>query len=260
MWPEDAESALALTFDFDAEELWTRAGLTDRSQGTYGARVGVPHVLRILGLYGLPATFFVVGAVAERYPDTVRDILAAGHEVALHGYSHRMPSELSDADQLDELRRGRHSLEALDAEVLGYRAPGWGVTHYTMAVLHEEGFVYSSNLMDDVRPYRHEATGLIELPVHWSLDDAPFFWFDGRSWERTITPPDQALAAWIGEAEGIHALGGCAVLTFHPQIVGRPGRLRRLEELIRRLMRLGPWIATCAQIAAHVRRESGPQD
>src|SRR5690554_5543125 len=100
MWPEGKRCAVAFTFDFDAEELWIgedpenaeRPGVL--SQGAYGAKVGVPRLLELLERHGVRATFFVPGRVAERHPDRVRQILAAGHEVGHHGYTHTSPNRL----------------------------------------------------------------------------------------------------------------------------------------------------------------------
>src|SRR3954471_19459458 len=104
---------VAFTFDFDAEEVWIgedpanaqRPGVL--SQGTYGAKVAVPEILRLLERHGLPATFFVPGRVAERYPQRVREILAAGHEVGLHGYTHRSPATLSREEEEGELVKAK---------------------------------------------------------------------------------------------------------------------------------------------------------
>src|SRR5215475_15020609 len=90
-WPGDARGAVAFTFDFDAEEVWigddpanaNRPGVL--SQGTYGAKVAVPLLLELLERHGLRQTFYVPGRVAERYPERVREILAAGHEIATTG-------------------------------------------------------------------------------------------------------------------------------------------------------------------------------
>ena len=140
------------------------------SQGAYGPRVAVPLILEILERHGVTATFFVPGRLAERYPGRVRDIVARGHEVAHHGYRHVAPNGMSEADELDELRRGRHVLEGLGATVIGYRAPDWKVSPRTVELLGGEGFRYSSNFIDDVRPYRHPGSSVAELPVHWILD------------------------------------------------------------------------------------------
>ena len=98
--PTASAPAAAFTFDFDAEEVWigedpenaNRPGVL--SQGTYGAKVAVPLILGLLERHGVTATFFVPGRVAERYPERVREILAAGHEIGHHGYTHTSPMNL----------------------------------------------------------------------------------------------------------------------------------------------------------------------
>lgn len=257
MWPPDTRAAAVLTFDFDAEEVWIaddpanaqRPGVL--SQGRYGARVGVPLVLDLLEEVGAGATFFVPGAVAARYPDAVRDMLAAGHEVALHGYTHRSPAALTAAEEEDELLRSLETLGDLGAEPVGYRSPSWDFSTRTIGLLERHGLLYSSNMMDDVRPYRHEGASLIELPVHWLLDDAAHFWFDGADgWTRKIATPGEVLETWRGELEGIRELGGLFVLTMHPQVIGRPGRLAMLRELVDLMQSYSDlWVATAREVA-----------
>jgi peptidoglycan/xylan/chitin deacetylase (PgdA/CDA1 family) len=258
-WPGGARSAAALTFDFDAEEVWlaedpanaSRPGVL--SQGTYGARVGVPLILQILERRAIHATFFVPGRVAERYPDVVRAIVGAGHELAHHGYTHTSPTALSPQAEEDELTRGLEILSSFGGPVTGYRSPAWEFSEHTLALLARHGFGYSSNLMDDIRPYRHGASGIVELPVHWTLDDAPHFSFSGSSWTKKIATVDEVRSIWADELAGLHQLGGSAILTMHPQVIGRPGRLRLLEETIEALQRRPEtFIGTCAQIAACV--------
>ena len=250
---------VALTFDFDAEEVWIgedpanagRPGVL--SQGTYGAKVAVPLILDLLGRHGLRATFFVPGRVAERHPGRVRQILAAGHEVGLHGYTHRSPAALSREEEEDELVRAGAILEALGAELHGYRSPSWEFSEHTVELLAAHGLRYSSNFMDALRPYRHEGAGIVELPVQWLLDDAPHFWFSGADWTRKIATTAEVEAIWREEFTGLRELGGTFVLTMHPQIIGRPSRLALLDRFV-------AWatahedvrVATCAQIAARV--------
>ena len=247
---------VAFTFDFDAEEVWIgedpanaeRPGVL--SQGTYGAKVAVPLILELLARRGVRATFFTPGRVGERHPGRVREILAAGHEVALHGYTHRSPAGLSRDEEAAELVRAREVLEGLGAELAGYRSPSWEFSRHTVALLAEHGLRYSSNFMDDLRPYRHPGSGLVELPVQWLLDDAPHFWFSGADWTKKISTTAEVEAIWQEEFEGIRRLGGSFVLTMHPQIIGRPSRLALLD-------RFAAWVtahddvrvATCAEIA-----------
>ncbi len=250
---------MALTFDFDAEEVWlTRPENAGRpgvlSQGTYGAKVGVPLILDLLRRHGLTATFFVPGRVAERYPGRVEEILAAGHEIGHHGYTHTSPTDLSPEAEEEELVRGLAALRAVGAEPTGYRSPSWDFSPVTTGLLERHGFAYSSNLMDDLRPYRHEGKQLVELPVHWLLDDAAHFWFDGdQNWGRRIAPPSEVEEQWTSELDGFRDLGGCFVLTMHPQVIGRPSRLAMLERVIQHAVAAGDvWIAPCREIAARV--------
>jgi hypothetical protein len=80
----DAESPIS------AEDERYAQDLSAMSHQAYGPRVGVPRVLDLLRSHGVEGTFFVPGVTAERWPETVQTIVRAGHEVALHGHSHRV--------------------------------------------------------------------------------------------------------------------------------------------------------------------------
>ena len=255
-WPNGARAVVAFTFDFDAEEVWIgedpanagRPGIL--SQGTYGAKVGVPLVLDVLRRREVRASFFIPGRVAERHPHRVEEIVAAGHEVAHHGYTHTSPTKLSGDEEEAELVKGREVLEGFGVQVRGYRSPSWDLSEHTLALLEAHGFAYSSNLMDDIRPYRHEGTHIAEVPIHWILDDAPHFWFDPASWTKKISTVEEVGSIWEKEVAGIVELGGAAILTCHPQIIARPGRIGFLESFIAYVQDLEDvWIATTGEIA-----------
>jgi peptidoglycan/xylan/chitin deacetylase (PgdA/CDA1 family) len=100
----------------------------------------------------------------------------------------------------------------------------------------------------------HPDTDLVELPIQWILDDAPHFWFAGDTWNKKISTPSEVREIWGAEFEGIYSLGGSFILTMHPQIIGRPHRLRLLEEFIAFVRsHPGVWITTCAEIAEAAR-------
>ena len=257
-WRRGSRSAFALTFDLDAEEVWIGADPANAgrpgvlSQGAYGPKVAVPLLLDLLDRLQLPATFFVPGRVAERYPDRVRQIVAAGHELAHHGYTHTHPGRMSPEQEAAEFAHALGVLAAFGADVVGYRSPAWDLSPATMDILVSHGLTYASNLMDDIRPYRHPG-GLVELPVQWILDDAPHFWFAGADWTKTIRSAREVLEIWQEEATGIHRLGGLCLLALHPQLVGRPGRIAMLETFLRGVLENGDIrIARCAEIAADV--------
>ena len=110
------------------------------------------------------ATFFVLGWTAERHPELVREIVRRGHEVASHGYRHRMVDVEGEAGFREDVRRGRAVLEALiGAPVVGYRAPSFSITERTPwahRVLVDEGHVYSSSVF----PVRHDRYGIPDAP------------------------------------------------------------------------------------------------
>jgi peptidoglycan-N-acetylglucosamine deacetylase len=251
--------AAAFTFDFDAEEAWIaddpanaeRPGIL--SQGTYGAKVAVPLILDLLREHGINATFFVPGRVAERHPERVEQIVAAGHELAHHGYTHTSPTTLDRDGEEEELTKGLQVLRSFGAEITGYRSPAWDFSADTEELLQRHGFVYSSNFMDDLRPYRRDGSALVEIPVQWILDDAAHFWFDGATWTKKISTPSEVREIWEAEFRGYRELGGAFVLTMHPQVIGRPSRLELLDDFLGSVRRHEDvWIATCREIAARV--------
>ena len=259
MWPESKICAAVISFDFDAEEVWIgenpenaqRPGTL--SQGTYGAKVAVPAILAMLDRLDITASFFIPGRVAERHSAQVAQIIAAGHEVGHHGYTHTSPTKLGAEAEEAELIKGLEILNALGATVRGYRSPAWDFSPHTLELLVKHGFTYSSNLMDDIKPYRHPGHDIIELPVHWTLDDAPHFWFDSASWNKTIRTSAEVRSLWTEEFGGIRGIGGLFMLTMHPQIIGRPGRLLMLEEFLGWMKSHSDvWIATAGEVAGAV--------
>jgi peptidoglycan/xylan/chitin deacetylase (PgdA/CDA1 family) len=173
-------AALAvLTFDVDAESAILARGLRHAdnagvmSHQAYGPLVGVPRIIRLLAEYELPATFFVPGLTAERHPQVVEQILQAGHEIGHHSHSHRAPVSLSAADVRADLALALAALETVGVAPAGHRAAGWEASWHTPELVAEYGLAYDSSLLDADRPYRLQTSRgeVIELPVHWSLDD-----------------------------------------------------------------------------------------
>ncbi len=234
-----------LTFDLDAESAFlasdpqnaTRPGVL--SAGQYGPKVGLYRLIELLQKKGVPATLFVPGWVAEKYPTAVQAAVTAGWEIAHHGYHHIPPASQTREEEAESVVRGIAAIEQVTGRApVGYRSPSWDFSSNTLALLADNGFLYSSNMMDDDAPYLHpiaSTAGLIvELPVQWILDDAPFFLFR-PPYTRPISALSTAYEAWSEEFEGLYAereRGKCYVLTMHPFISGRPGRVRLLERLI----------------------------
>lgn len=255
-WPDGARCGAALTFDVDADSFTIAenpAAADDPaalSMGLYDIRVGVPAILDVLKDADVSATFFVPGVIAERFPRSIEQLLADGHELAAHGYTHTPPSQLTATEEAIEVSRVAKTLRDFGVEVTGYRTPSWSTTRHTLRLLRENGFEYSSNFMDDVRPYRHQDTDLVELPVHWLLDDAAHWWIDLDTFTKTIATNADVRSIWEDEHRGIQILGGCSVFTMHPNVTGRPGRLPFLAELACRLRDdSDTYLSTCKDLA-----------
>ena len=267
-WPTGKRAAACFTFDVDAESpilfdhQESAAWLDVMSHQAYGPRTGVPRLLRVLDRQGIRATFFVPGYTAERWPDAIRAIRNAGHEIGHHGYLHEGARSAPDAET--EERRLLRGLEALHnvagVRPVGYRAPMWELSYRLPALLARHGFLYDSGLMDADHPYRlatgpgPEAPSIIELPVHWSLDDwEPYNYLPGITGSGVIASPADVLARWTLELEALVVDGGLFMLTNHPFISGRASRAVALETLMERARAIdGLWIAAADQIAAHV--------
>lgn len=254
-----------LTFDLDAETMWTSRdpGNAARpilmSQGAYGWKVGTGRILALLDRYEVKATFFVPGLVVQQRRALVEDILARGHEVAHHSWSHAWIIGLTPEQEREEMQRGWDIIREVSGRPpAGYRSPAAEFSPITMGLLQEYGFSYSSNFFDDDSPYLHEVdgrrTGLVEFPFHWVLDDAPFFQYSITLPGRTLQAPSAALEAWIGEFDTLYAEDRAFTLAMHPQIIGRGSRLAALEGLIRHIrQRDDVWFARCDAVAEAIR-------
>jgi peptidoglycan/xylan/chitin deacetylase (PgdA/CDA1 family) len=234
-----------LTFDVDGETAIVGSypgydrNLLAMSHQQYGPTIGVRRILAVLAEYGVTATFFVPGAIAERYPDMVTAIAEHGHEIGHHSYSHNPPIVLTASEQREDVERGLTALERFGVRPRGYRAPLWQITSETLDAVIEFGLVYDSSLMNSDAPFRLQtATGsLIELPPHWCLDDWEHYaYMLEPAIGTTVSPPAKALAVWNAELQGMLKYTGLFMLTNHPFLSGRPGRALALGSFIEQLL------------------------
>ncbi len=139
------------------------------------------NVERILALFAerqTKATFFMLGWVAQRYPQLVRRIVTEGHELASHGYGHHRATDLTPEQFSEDISRSKKILEDLSgAIVAGYRAPSFSIGHtnpWAFDCLEEAGYRYSSSIypirhdhygMPDAPRFAHRRKGLAEFPV-----------------------------------------------------------------------------------------------
>jgi len=141
---------------FDVEEHFQVAAFWSESRrqqwDQYESRVenNTKKLAEMLAEYGIHATFFVLGWVAERYPDMVRSLANQGHEIASHGYGHELVYNQTPERFRDDVKRAKHILEDLTGiAVSGYRAPSFSITiksQWALSILVEEGHSYDSSI------------------------------------------------------------------------------------------------------------------
>jgi peptidoglycan/xylan/chitin deacetylase (PgdA/CDA1 family) len=267
-WPEGYRAAASFTFDVDAESCTIAHDPTSTrrmslmTHQSYGPKVAVPRLLQILQRQDIQATFFIPGFTAESYPDVVRRIVDAGHEIAHHGYLHEPMQGIDAATEARYIDRGLEALaKVAGVRPVGYRAPWWELNWHSPGLLADRGFLYDSSLLDGDAPYRFtvaegDSRDLVEIPVDWALDDwEQYAFYPGWTGSGVIESPAKARELWLLEAQAQHRQGGCWVLTNHPFISGRPSRLDSLEQLVELVRALpGMWVTTLGEIAEHTER------
>ena len=277
----DKRVCVCLTFDFDAMSVWIGSfGTTSPSalsRGEFG-RVGARRLLELLGSRDIRSTWFIPGHTVDTYPDLVREIAGAGHEIGHHGYCHENPRGLSPQEEREVMDRGLAAIQRATGRVpVGYRSPAWDLSAHSVELLLERGFLYDSSLMgDDFNLYRCRVgdeprkdgpyvfgreVDLVEIPVTWALDDFPPFEF---VWTAAgimpgLSAPSQVYEIWSGEFDYLYERLGAGVfcLTLHPQVIGRGHRLLMLERLIHHMSgRPGVSFRTMAEVAREWKREN----
>ncbi|ETW96380.1 MAG: polysaccharide deacetylase [Candidatus Entotheonella factor] len=254
-----------LTFDLDAETMWTARDANNAtrpivmSQGAYGWKVGMGRILDLLDRYGLRTTFFIPGVVIEQHQGLVEEVLKRGHEVGHHSWSHAWIVSLTAEEEREEMEKAYDIIKRVTGRApAGYRSPAAEFSPITMHLLQEYRFSYSSNCFDDDSPYLHvvdgEITDLVEFPFAWVLDDAPFFQYSITLPGRTMQAPSAVLEAWKAEFDMLYLEERQFMLAMHPQIIGRPSRLVALEGLIQHIAAQPKvWFARCDEVAEAVR-------
>ena len=259
-WPGGNRVAVALSFDVDNATMALSQGNLDYevlSRGEYGAVDGLPRILRLLETHKMPASFFIPAVSALLHPEMVPAIMKPGiHEIGIHGWIHERLPVLND--EREEQRLLDQSLETLTKLMgkrpVGYRAPSWKFSKYTLAQIVKAGFLYDSSLMasDDAYEVNMDGkpTGMVELPIERIVDDAPYF---GAA-DGSMPSPEHVLEVFQSEFDVAYDEGGLYVLTMHPHYTGHRSRVAMLDRLIKHMKgKPGVWFATHEDIAKHLK-------
>lgn len=235
---------------------------TDISRGMFAGEVGVPRLLRLFEKYGIKTTWFTPGHSMETFPGQMKEVANAGHEIALHGYTHENPIAMTPEQEEAILDKCIELATNLSGRApVGYIAPWWELSPATVDLLLKRGIKYDQSLMHhDFLPYYvrvgdswtkidyskhprewmkplargHRVTELVEIPASWHLDDLPPMMFikaapNSFGWAN----PRDLEVMWRDQFDWVYREMDYAVyaVSIHPDVSGRPLVLLMLERL-----------------------------
>ena len=244
-WSDGIRLPFVLTFEHNSGEAApTRPG--DRpnanyfGQMEYGGRRGVWNILEMLDNLGIKATFFISGATAEKFPDTVRAAKEAGHEIAAMGHSFEKVRTVSREREQAIVRRSVKSIKDIcGAEIRGWRTPDYRISPQTFDVLSSEGFLWDSSMLNDDLPYQlrcEDGKSLIEIPFTTTTSEKSHvaFPYPMRG------GPSGVASVWNNEFDILYRESDKAprflILSLQTWAAGRPAPLRTLKTFLTRVI------------------------
>lgn len=234
----------------------------DISRGLFAGEVGSPRLLKLFDKYNIKTTWFVPGHSIETFPEQMKMVVDAGHEIGAHGYSHENPIAMTAGQEEEVLLKSIDLIEKLSGKrPRGYVAPWWEFSNITNELLLKHGIRYDHSLMhNDFTPYyvrvgdkwtkidyskqAHEwmkplergyDTDLVEIPANWYLDDLPPMMFIKKSPNsHGFVNPRDIEQMWRDQFDWVYREHDYAVfgMTIHPDVSGRPQVLAMHERLI----------------------------
>jgi peptidoglycan/xylan/chitin deacetylase (PgdA/CDA1 family) len=238
----------------------------DISRGMFAGEVGSPRLLNLFKKHDLQTTWFIPGHSAETFPDQMKAVADAGHEIGVHGYTHENPIAMTREQEEAILDKCLEVLTKLSGKrPTGYVAPWWEFSPVTNELLLSRGIKYDHSLMHkDFEPYyvrvgdkwtkidyskhpdtwmkplvRGEETDLIEIPASWYLDDLPPMMFIKKAPNsHGFVNPRHLEESWRDQFDWVYRENDYAVfgMTIHPDVSGRPQVLLMLERLIEHIL------------------------
>jgi peptidoglycan/xylan/chitin deacetylase (PgdA/CDA1 family) len=236
---------------------------SDIQRGMFAGEVGVPRMLEMFRRFGIRASWFIPGHSLETFPDQVKMITDAGHEIGAHGYSHENPIAMTARQEEDVLQRSVELIEKVTGQrPRGYVAPWWEMSENTASLLLKYGFTYdhsqgyrdflpfyartgerwtkidySRAAADWMKPLeRGQEIDLVEIGANWYVDDLPPMMFIKKSPNsHGFVNPRDIEEMWRDQFDWVYREMDYAVfaMTVHPDVSGRPQVLLMHERLIR---------------------------
>ena len=233
----------------------------DISRGLFSGEVGSMRLLELFDRWGIKTTWFIPGHSIETFPDQMKAVAKAGHEIGMHGYSHENPIAMTPEQESDVMDYSIELIEGLcGRRPTGYVAPWWEFSPVSNELLLAKGIKYDHSLMHrDFEPYyirvgdswtkidytkqasewmkplvRGRETDLVEIPASWYLDDLPPMMFmKAAPNSHGFVNPRHLEEMWRDQFDWVYREMdyGVFTLTIHPDVSGKPQVLMMLERL-----------------------------
>ena len=239
----------------------------DISRGMFAGEVGSLRLLKLFERLGIKTTWFIPGHSIETFPEQMKAVAQAGHEIGIHGYSHENPIAMTPEQEEAVLDKCIDLVTKLQGKrPTGYVAPWWEFSAVSNELLIKKGIKYDHSLMhQDFQPYyvrvgdswtkidyakkpeswmkplvRGRETDLIEIPASWHLDDLPPMMFIKKAPNsHGFVSPYAIEEMWRDQFDWVYREYDYAVfaMTIHPDVSGRPHVLMMLERLYHHIIR-----------------------
>jgi len=239
----------------------------DISRGMFAGEVGSLRLLKLFERFGIKTTWFIPGHSIETFPEQMKAVALAGHEIGIHGYSHENPIAMTPEQEEAVLDKCIDLVTKLQGKrPTGYVAPWWEFSAVSNELLIKKGIKYDHSLMhQDFQPYyvrvgdswtkidyskkpqswmkplvRGHETDLIEIPASWHLDDLPPMMFIKKAPNsHGFVSPYAIEEMWRDQFDWVYREYDYAVfaMTIHPDVSGRPHVLMMLERLYHHIIR-----------------------
>ena len=252
--------------DIDAVAGWIgtyggKDSVRDITRGLFSGEVGIPRLLKLFQRWGITQIFFAPGHSIETFPEQMKQIAAAGHEIGAHGYTHENPASMTRAQEAAVLDKSIALIKNVTGSApKGYVAPFWEFSENTINLLLERDIHYDHSMIQhDFIPYYLRAnlawnkvdydkpaeqwmkpatqgwtTSLIEIPASWYMDDLPPMMFmDHEGTGAGYTSPQVIEQLWKDRFDWMYKEYDYAAytLTIHPGVSGQAQNLMMLERL-----------------------------
>jgi len=261
------EILMAFGVDVDAVAGWIGSyggaqSPSDIQRGVWAGEVGTPRLLTLFERHGIRTSWFIPGHSIETFPDQMRMVVEAGHEIGAHGYLHENPVSMTPEQEEQVLVRSIELVEQLSGRrPRGYVAPWWEMSAVTVELLLKHGFSYdhsqsyrdfvpfyaragdewtiidyAKSAQEWMKPLRHGSEiDLVDIGANWYVDDLPPMMFIKASANsHGFVNPRDVEQLWRDQFDWVYRELDYAVfpLTIHPDVSGRPQTLLMLERLI----------------------------